>query len=1144
NDGPTTSAVTLDAGTEDTSVVISKADLLANAADVDGDALSAANITSDHGTVVDNGDGTVTFTPDANYNGAVTFGYTVSDGHGGTASGSATMNVAAVNDGPTTSTVTLGAGTEDTSVVISKADLLANASDLDGDSLSAANITSNHGTIVDNGNGTVTFTPDANYSGAVTFSYTVSDGHGGTASGSATMNLAGVADSPTLDGVNVSGNEDSAIALNISAALTDASETMSIIIAGVPEGASLSAGMDNGDGTWTLTGGELNGLTITPPTNYNGNFNLSVTATSVDGTSQATATDSFQVHVNPMAEQATVDGANVSGTEDNSIALNITGSANTFTISGLPEGASLSAGTENADGTWTVSSGQLSGLTVTPPQDYSGSFNLTVTAQSVDGSDVSTATDTFTVNVSGVADEAGLNVTLGAGQQSVVDDTTGRTITGTSGNDSLAGGAGNDVISTGGSSGEDFIDAGKGDDTITGSGSTDDRLLGGLGDDKIYSSDSSGDMMVGGGGDDQAWGGGGNDLYVFEVGGGDDTFHGGSGTDQMVLMGDNGVITDASQFTITMTSGSYTAQSGYLQFSSGATGVINFADGSSLTFDGVEKLQLQDDFSFDDGWDFFQGADQRSDSFQGIVGDGNYFGSAGNDTITGNTAEDFVSGGAGNDVISTGDDNDILIGGTGNDRLTAGSDNDIMAGNEGNDVLDGGSGSADIAVFSGNRAQYMVTQNADGSYSVRDLVVGRDGTDTVSNVEKFQFADGTVTSSNLVGTNPSDTSGGSAGTETVYDLDISASLGDSSETLGMIVISGVPDGVSFSAGTDNGNGTWSIEREDLTDLTMTVQSGVTTDFQLSIAVTSTDGTSTATTVQTLSVDVSADAGGGDEGGDAGGGDAAAVGMDNEGHDYAAPEAPDAPDVPGSFGSTLSSGHNTYWGGSGTDVVDGGSGKDTMGGGSGDDTLYGNADKDTLYGDGGNDVLLGGADKDTAWGGSGNDVIDGGTGDDSIGGDDGNDTLFGGDGKDTVWGGSGDDVLSGGEGNDTLGADSGNDTVFDGAGNDTVYGGSGNDTMVAGSGDDDVYGESGNDLFVFGGGAGSDYFDGGSGWSDTIQLTGISNKPNAGDWTLELDSDVGYTETEAGLEFEGDVSGTIRLEDGSELTFSGVEKIEW
>ncbi|MBF0327509.1 MAG: cadherin-like domain-containing protein [Alphaproteobacteria bacterium] len=197
NDDPTNTPVTLTAGTEDTSIIIAKAALLANASDIDGDVLSATNITTDHGAIVDNGDGTVTFTPEANYTGTVTIGYTVADGQGGSVAGSATLNLAAVNDDPTNTPVTLTAGTEDTSIIIAKADLLANAADIDGDVLSASNISADHGAIVDNGDGTVTFTPEANYTGPVTIGYTVADGQGGSVAGSATLNLAAVNDDPT-----------------------------------------------------------------------------------------------------------------------------------------------------------------------------------------------------------------------------------------------------------------------------------------------------------------------------------------------------------------------------------------------------------------------------------------------------------------------------------------------------------------------------------------------------------------------------------------------------------------------------------------------------------------------------------------------------------------------------------------------------------------------------------------------------------------------------------------------------------------------------------------------------------------------------------------------------------------------------------
>ncbi|MCQ4349124.1 cadherin-like domain-containing protein [Pseudomonas stutzeri] len=63
-------------------MTFSAADLLGNDSDVDGDSLSIASVTSGTGgTAVLNADGTVTFTPDADFNGVATFSYTVTDGN-------------------------------------------------------------------------------------------------------------------------------------------------------------------------------------------------------------------------------------------------------------------------------------------------------------------------------------------------------------------------------------------------------------------------------------------------------------------------------------------------------------------------------------------------------------------------------------------------------------------------------------------------------------------------------------------------------------------------------------------------------------------------------------------------------------------------------------------------------------------------------------------------------------------------------------------------------------------------------------------------------------------------------------------------------------------------------------------------------
>src|SRR4029077_4624061 len=102
--------------------------------------LSVANLTASGGTLVDNGNGTWTFTPAANFNGTVTLSYNVSDGVTTTpASGAiavSPVNVANVVSGPTGFPPA-----EDSPVVISAAQLLANASDVDGDALSVTNLT-------------------------------------------------------------------------------------------------------------------------------------------------------------------------------------------------------------------------------------------------------------------------------------------------------------------------------------------------------------------------------------------------------------------------------------------------------------------------------------------------------------------------------------------------------------------------------------------------------------------------------------------------------------------------------------------------------------------------------------------------------------------------------------------------------------------------------------------------------------------------------------------------------------------------------------------------------------------------------------------------------------------------------------------
>jgi hypothetical protein len=199
NDAPTTAPVTLPAIAEDSSLLITSAQLLANATDIDGGPLTVTGLAASSGTLVDNGNGTWTFTPAANDDTAVGFSYTIGDG-AATVVGAASLDLTPVNDPPVANADTLAA-TEDTPVTYAAADLLGNDTDVEGSPLAIAGVTSGAGgTVVLNADGSVTFTPDADFNGAARFTYAVSDGT--NVSGAATVNVdvRPVEDAPVIGG--------------------------------------------------------------------------------------------------------------------------------------------------------------------------------------------------------------------------------------------------------------------------------------------------------------------------------------------------------------------------------------------------------------------------------------------------------------------------------------------------------------------------------------------------------------------------------------------------------------------------------------------------------------------------------------------------------------------------------------------------------------------------------------------------------------------------------------------------------------------------------------------------------------------------------------------------------------------------------
>ena len=269
NDAPTTAAVTLAAIAEDSGAhLITQAQLLVNAADVDNSSLTASGLTivSGNGVLVNNGNGTWTYTPALNDDSAVSFSYSISDNANNgslTVVGTATLDITPVNDAPTTGPVTLTAISEDSGArLITQADLLVNATDVDSSNLVAQNlsITSGSGTLVNNANGTWTYTPALNDDSAVSFGYTVSDNASSASlsvNGTATLDITPVNDAPTTSPVTLTAvGEDSPGRLITQAQLlVNAADIDSTNLSALNLVLASGQGklMSNGDGSWTYT---------------------------------------------------------------------------------------------------------------------------------------------------------------------------------------------------------------------------------------------------------------------------------------------------------------------------------------------------------------------------------------------------------------------------------------------------------------------------------------------------------------------------------------------------------------------------------------------------------------------------------------------------------------------------------------------------------------------------------------------------------------------------------------------------------------------------------------------------------------------------------------------------------------------------
>jgi Ca2+-binding RTX toxin-like protein len=665
---------------EDTAITITAANLLAGFSDPDGSPLSIVNLAATNGNLINNNDDTYTFNPNANFNGAVTLTYGVTDGIAILAGQTRSFNVTPVNDAPTGSpTFTLPNIDEDTIIIISDVSLLSGFSDVDlNTTLSVTNLVANNGNLVNNNNGTYTFSPNANFNGVVTFTYGVTDGIATLVGQTRSFTVVPVNDAPIGSPTAILPNiaEDTAVNITAASLLAGFSDPDGNLLSVTNLVATNGSLVNNNNGTYTFNpnanfngavtltygvtdgtvtlAGQTRSFTVTPVNDAPiGSPTAILSSTAEDTAITITATNLLAGFSDPDGDILTVTNlvaTNGSLVNNNNGTYAFNPNANFNGVVNLTYGVT--------DGSATLA-GQTNKFTVTPVNDAP-----ILQQPIIDQQASQNQAFTFTIPSNSFIDvDAGDTLTYSATQENgsslpswLVFNTTTRIFSGTptqanAGILSLkvtatdnAGAKASDVfiISVGGG---DIIGTEQADTLIGTNGN--DNIIGLGGNDTIDGKEGN-DTINGGAGNDSLNGAEGDDTFlVFGAYEGNDTYNGGTGNDIIKAQVNGAFIRLAGNF-----------------------GAINSIE--EITADGRINVTVAGDDG-DNNLNF------SATTLTNVVVDGGN----GNDTIVGNAQSNTIRGGAGNDSLdgAAGDDiflvsgayegNDTYNGGTGNDTIKA-----------------------------------------------------------------------------------------------------------------------------------------------------------------------------------------------------------------------------------------------------------------------------------------------------------------------------------------------------------------------------------------------------------------------------------------------------------------------------------------
>ncbi len=367
---------------EDGTLIVEAGGVLANDTDVDGDALNAVLVSGpENGTLTLNADGSFTYTPNANFNGTDTFTYKASDGAVDSGVASVTITVDPQNDAPV-ATGDAYAVAEDGTLIVEAGGVLANDTDMDGDTLSAILVSGpENGTLELNADGSFTYTPNENFNGTDTFTYKANDGTADSGAATVTITVGPQNDPPVAKGDTYTIAEDGTLIVEVGGVLANDTDI---------DGDALSAVLVSGPANGTLTLNADGSFTYTPNENFNGTDIFTYKAN--DGTADS-GVATVTITVDSQNDGPVAKGDAYAIAEDGALIVEASGVlANDTDLDGDALSAVLVSGPEN--GTLTLNAD--GSFTYTPNANFNGTDTFTYKAND-STADSGVATVTITV---------------------------------------------------------------------------------------------------------------------------------------------------------------------------------------------------------------------------------------------------------------------------------------------------------------------------------------------------------------------------------------------------------------------------------------------------------------------------------------------------------------------------------------------------------------------------------------------------------------------------------------------------------------------------------------------------------------------------------------------------------------------------